>query len=297
MRRFLPPLHALRAFESAGRLGRMTLAAAELNVTPGAVSRQVRQLELSLDLPLFTGSKNKPTLTDAGAQLLPEISSVFDRIDAALRAVKDKDAGVVDVGCFSSFTLKWLIPRLYHFRQMHPALDIRLSATDDAVQPRRYDVVIGTAQKHELLPPENGQWLLFSEQLGPVLSPLLAAQMVTLVKDGRWNSAAVLLQTRTRQNAWRMWSEASGVHVPDTWAQILEHYYFTLEAAIGGLGVCMAPWHLVMDDVRTGRLEAPLGFLPSGYHYVATQSDHRNVHARQFCQWLMQQVESMPKPF
>ena len=84
MKRRLPPLNALRAFEAAARLGRMTAAAEELSVTPGAISRQVRQLEQALGVGLFEGAKNKPQLTAAGASLWPALSAALDRISYVL---------------------------------------------------------------------------------------------------------------------------------------------------------------------------------------------------------------------
>ena len=113
MKRRLPPLNALRAFEAAGRLGRMTAAADELAVTPGAISRQVRQLEDALGVALFEGTKHSPALTDAGRLLLPAISVALDQIETAVRAVADEPGSTLDVSCFSTFTMRWLIPRLY----------------------------------------------------------------------------------------------------------------------------------------------------------------------------------------
>lgn len=120
MRRSLPPLHALRAFEAAARLGRMTAAAQELSVTPGAISRQVRQLEDALGVALFEGPKHQPRLTEAGAQLRPALSQAFDTLAQAVDAVRPSASGPVDVACFHSFMLKWLIPRLPDFHRQHP---------------------------------------------------------------------------------------------------------------------------------------------------------------------------------
>src|ERR1041384_5845807 len=98
-RRRLPSLNALLAFESAGRLGRMTLAGHELGVTHGAVSRQVAHLEEGLGAALFEGPKNRPALTPAGRALLAELTAGFDRIEAGVRAVAAERAGALDVSC------------------------------------------------------------------------------------------------------------------------------------------------------------------------------------------------------
>jgi DNA-binding transcriptional LysR family regulator len=295
MTRRLPPLNALRAFEAAARLGRMTAAAEELSVTPGAISRQVRQLEQALGVPLFEGAKNKPQLTAAGASLRPALSAALDQMEAAVREVRSSEAGTLDVSCFSTFTVKWLIPRLYGFNALHPDIEIRLSAAERAgVDRDRYDLVI-TAQDH--MSDESAALLpLFAERLGPVLAPALAAGMDLRSPQGL--ASQPLLHTKTRPNAWQMWCESTGRALPARAGPAFEHYYFTLEAAVGGLGICIAPWHLVIDDIRAGRLVAPLGFQESGYQYVAKRRlDSPDRKLDKFCAWLAAQARDTPLPW
>lgn len=289
MQRRLPPLNALRAFEAAARLGRMGAAADELSVTPGAISRQVQLLERSLNLRLFEGSKNKPQLTPAGQALLPAFSAALDGIDAAVRAVRDAASGSLDVSCFSTFTVKWLIPRLFDFTARYPGIAVRLRAAGPSTDAA-CDVVItvlDTAHSATALP-------LFPEHLGPVLAPALAARIgVHTASDLAQHS---LLQSKTRLNAWQMWADASACALPALTGPVFEHYYFTLEAAVAGLGVCVAPWHLVADDVRAGRLLAPLGFCASGHQYVAKRREQRNTACDLFCAWLQTQAAASPVP-
>ncbi|KAA0079554.1 LysR substrate-binding domain-containing protein [Trinickia soli] len=294
MKRHLPSLNALRAFEAAARLGRMTAAADELAVTPGAISRQVLQLELQLGVRLFEGPKSRPELTSAAKTLLPALSAALDQIEAAVREVSDEDHGTLDVSCFSTFTVKWLIPRLYHFNALYPDIEIKLSATERPadIDRERYDLVIAVddstdADHVEVLP-------LFPEWLGPVLAPSLAAR----IKLRRPTDVAgkPLLHTRTRSNAWQMWSKSINTALPPQPGPEFEHYYFTLEAAIGGLGVCVAPWHLVIDDIRDGRLVAPFGFQDSGYRYVAKRLRKPNRKLDKFCAWLHLQAQEAPSP-
>ena len=291
MKRRLPSLNALRAFEAAARLGRMTAAADELSVTPGAISRQVRQLETSLGLSLFEGSKNKPLLTQHGSALLSGLSAAFDQMESTLRAVTEQAQGTLDVCCLGSFSMRWLIPRLYRFNALHPGIEVRLSTSKPQTQSsdERYDVVIDVQEQAVQAPSRE----LFAEYLGPVLAPALAA---TLALDSVEDLAGLaLLRTKTRRNAWAMWCASVGVPTLEATGAEFEHYYFSLEAALGGLGVCVTPWHLVADEVRAGRLLAPFGFQRSGYRYVV-RSRPRHQHAESFCQWLMQQVEQMPLP-
>ncbi len=301
MKQHLRHMNALRAFEAAGRLGRMTLAATELHVTPGAVSRQVRQLEEALGTVLFEGPKNRPTLTAAGKQLQPALSAAFLQIEHAVDAVRYPQDTTLDVSCLGTFTMRWLIPRLYDFHERRPGIHVRLNATDQsaALPAPRSDVAIGVTGGEKAggkvgARANDAEVFLFDELLGPVLAPALARQWHIGAPADLANRA--ILQTRTRPNAWGMWCASVGAAVQAVPGTEFEHYYFTLEAAIGGLGLCIAPWHLVMDDVRAGRLVAPLGFQASGYRYVAWRSGAREAPARQFCDWLQGQALAMPQP-
>ncbi|MES2583151.1 MAG: LysR substrate-binding domain-containing protein [Pseudomonadota bacterium] len=298
MKRRLPPLNALRAFEAAARLGRMTAAADELSVTPGAISRQVQLLEDSLGQRLFEGSKNNPQLTQAGQTLLPALSSALDTMEAAVRAVSDSTTGTLDVACYSTFTVKWLIPRLFDFNARYPDIEVRLltSGPLDDLERARCDlsITVEDGTQEPVRDAADNSLALFPERLGPVLAPALASRLplhapVDLARH-------TLLQSKTRLNAWAMWATAQGCAAPPATGTVYEHYYFTLQAAVAGLGVCVAPWHLVADDVEAGRLVAPLGFCDSGYRYVAKRRAQRSQKLDLFCAWLLAQAREAPLP-
>jgi DNA-binding transcriptional LysR family regulator len=287
-------MNALRAFEAAARLGRMTAAADELSVTPGAISRQVGQLETSIGTNLFEGSRHNPQLTPAGTALMQSLSAAFDEIEAAVRAVSENDSGVIDVACYSTFTVKWLLPRLYEFNAVFPDIEVRLSTTERTpdIRRERYDLIITVDAEV----PATGvvTMPLFTEQLGPVLTPSLAATL--RLRKPKDLAGKPLLHTRTRRNMWQMWCDAAGCALPAQRGPEYEHLYFALEAAVGGLGICVAPWHLVIDDIRAGRLVAPFGFVESGYRYVAVRRRAANRRLDRFNAWLTEQARDMPQP-
>ena len=101
-----------------------------------------------------------------------------------------------------------------------------------------------------------------------------------------------VLHTRTRLRAWGDWLARSGVAVDGGSRVEYEHFYFMLEAASAGLGVCVAPWPYVTDDIRFGRLTAPLGFLESGHEYVALRRARRNRKSVLFCEWLQKEAQA-----
>jgi DNA-binding transcriptional LysR family regulator len=284
------PLIALRAFEAAGRLGTMTAAAEELCVTPGAVSRQVRQLEEFLSVKLFTGSKNKPVLTQKGVVLLPILSSALSQMLAGINSIKSKTHNVVDVSCLNTFAMRWLIPRLYCFNDIHPTIEVRLSTTSlDNIPTTNHDVIIGIQSLNEAV-IENETIVLFEEKLGPVMAASMANQhSIATPKD---LAHLAILQTRTRPNAWSTWCHSIGESVTIKPGTTFEHYYFTLEAALSGLGICIAPEHLVMDDIKSQRLLAPLGFIESSYAYTVNMPPSSHQGANQFVAWLREQSYS-----
>lgn len=280
MARKLPSLNALKAFEAAGRHGRMTAAADELNVTHSAVSRQVQHLEELLGVALFEGPKNRLVLTDAGKTLLAGLVSAFDQIDASVRSVADSEDGPLDVSCPGTFTMRWLIPRLYRFQADHPNIDVRLTASSKPVDFGRdgFDVAIRVGAA----PWPNGADVipLFPEQTGPVLSPSIAESAA------RQFAGIPALHTRTRLRAWGDWLSRSGMEVQTNARVEYEHFYFMLEAASAGLGVCVAPWPYVTSDVDYGRLVAPFGFVESGQDYVALRRARKSRKSSLFCEWL-----------
>ncbi|MDD0812907.1 LysR substrate-binding domain-containing protein [Curvibacter sp. RS43] len=287
MKRQLPPLNALRAFEAAARLGRMSAAALELSVTPGAISRQVQQLERSLNVKLFEGSKNKPLLTPAAQTLLSALSPALDQMEAAVKAISNANSGVLDVACFSTFMVKWLIPRLFDFNALHSDIEIRLQTTQRADDPdqERMDLVIAVQELASSMPNAVP---LFPEHLGPVLAPALADRLA--LKTPLDLPGKTLLQSKGRLDAWAMWASAMGCATPLGPGATFDHYYFALEGAVSGLGIALAPWHLVADDILAGRLVAPFGFCSSGLHYVAKCRQQRNLRLDLFCDWLQAQA-------
>lgn len=286
MARRIPSLNALRAFEAAGRHGRMTLAADELNVTHSAISRQIQHLEEILGVPLFEGPKNRMRLTEAGSTLLSGLGAAFDQIDISVRAVADTEDGPLDVSCPGTFTMRWLIPRLYRFQAEYPGIDVRLTASSRPVDFSRdgFDVAIRVGAAPW---PDGADVIpLFPEQTGLVLSPSLDDALSTRF------GGVPLLHTRTRLRAWGDWLSRSGMTIEGGARVEYEHFYFMLEAAGAGLGVCVAPWPYVTDDIRNGRLVAPLGFLDSGHEYVALRRARRNRKSTLFCEWLRGEAEA-----
>jgi LysR family glycine cleavage system transcriptional activator len=284
------PLNALRAFEAAARLGRVSAAADELGVTHGAVSRQVRQLEQYLDVELFEGSRRRPVVTLAGTRLADRLTALFGRLDDTLIDVVDQRHGPLDVACYSTFAVRWLIPRLHRFQKANQNIDVRLTTSEDRIATGRvrHDMlIVALDPKSDLA---EGDIQLFEEVLGPVVAPKLVSARRKTTLAGL--ADLTLLETRTRRNAWPIWAKAQSQVRPERPSRTAEfdHYSLAIEAASSGLGVCIVPLHLVADEVRSGRLVAPLGFSESGYRYVMRARTPTSDKVERFLTWIRAEI-------
>lgn len=255
MRR-LPSLNGLRAFEAAARHRSFTAAAAELHVSQAAVSRMVKLLEDRLGFALFDRRANALVLTERGRALQPALTEAFDGIARRVEQVSAMRAGpVLTVGMGATVAVRWLIPRLSGFHIAHPEIEVRI-ATGGAGAPMNDDwtcaVLLG-----------DGQWpgyeaeRLFSSSLEPVCAPRLAA---ALCKPADL-AGATLLHVSHWGEDWPRWLDAAGVADPmlasGTRGLSFGSYAMTLQAAIDGVGVALAPRLYSADDIAAGRLAAP----------------------------------------
>ncbi|OHC28260.1 MAG: LysR family transcriptional regulator [Pseudomonadales bacterium RIFCSPHIGHO2_02_FULL_60_43] len=290
----LPPLNALRAFEAAARLNSVSQAANELNVTHGAISRQVRSLEEHLGVALFSKEGRGLKLTDAGIRLRDVSAELFNRLRSTCAELQQGQADAPFVlACPGSLLARWFIPRLDRLNRELPELRLQLSASEGELDPRRSGVDATLWFAEPPWPADMQVFELAAERIGPVLSPRYA-QFAALHQA----AAAVLLgepllHTSSRPQAWPSWAASNGL---DSSAlklgQGFEHLYYLLEAAAAGLGVAIAPQQLVADDLTAGRLVAPWGFVETSARlalWVPIRS--RDNRAERLAQWLRKELE------
>ncbi|USQ94728.1 LysR substrate-binding domain-containing protein [Caulobacter sp. RL271] len=297
-RRHLPSLNALRAFEAFGRHGRMTLAADELCVTHGAVSRQIRQLEEHLGVALTEGPRSRLRMTEAGLKLAQALSPAFDQIEAAVPRPVQAGPRPLVVSCLPTFAMKWLIPRLPNFQAAYPDIPVRVAESngpfdfkDDGI-----DLAIRMRRAGEPDYSDSIAAPFLRHFHGPVMAPELAA-----AGPATFDRICGLprLLTRTYAQSWSDWVQDSGAESlpPAVSEQEFDHYFYMLEAAAAGLGVAVGPWAFVQRDLASGRLVAPLGFALGQTLIVAlTPRDGATKAAVLFRDWLLQEGASTPHP-
>ncbi|WP_321816423.1 MULTISPECIES: transcriptional regulator GcvA [unclassified Paraburkholderia] len=289
MKPILPPLNALRAFEAAGRLGSFKEAAAELHVTPGAVSQQVRVLEEWLGAALFERHNRHVALTPAAQVYLEEIGPLFEQLSlaSARYGVPRAVSRTLSVSALATFTLRWLVPRLARFRAEYPEVEVKVDTSNGPLESleARYDVIIRGGP--DTFYGYSARPFLSDERL-PVCSPALLERVPLQSPDDLRQHT--LLHASSLPRLWPDWLARARVPALKPAAALtFDHFYLTLQAAIDGIGIAMGPTALVSDDLAAGRLVAPFSGprLPSR-SYCAYVPDEKADDERVgvFCAWL-----------
>jgi LysR family glycine cleavage system transcriptional activator len=294
MTRRLPPLNAVRAFEAAGRHVSFTKAAVELNVTHGAVSRQVALLESWLGTPLFRRTASQLVLTDAGRSYLGETTAVMDRLAVASMHLLDQAAPTsLTINAPPTFTMRWLIARMSGFQRKRPDVEVRLTTSLAPInfQEHAYDIAIRGA--HE---PLQGcvSTPFMTELIVPVChSDLLESGRLRAPQD---LSGQTLINYVTEPYAWDDWLAAAGVPELKPLGQLkFEQMYFALQAAAEGLGIVLVPLFLAIDDILAGRLCTPFGTLAAMHRRYFAYADHGNPVIDSFYEWLLHEGRDTEK--
>jgi LysR family glycine cleavage system transcriptional activator len=303
----LPPLNALRAFEAAARLLSLKKAAAELNVTPAAISHQVKLLEDFAGRPLLVRKPRAIELTNVARAALPRLSAGFDQLADAARLLRESGPeSTLTVSVAPSFATCWLMPRLHRYLSAEPGVDVRITARTrqstsvGAQSQREADTWLADADVAVLL--SNGQFPGYHvEQLVPLsVTPLASPRLLagraltppdlrefTLIHDD-------IGKLFDGHDFWDLWLEAvsaaklrlrHGVH--------FSHTVLALEAAVEGVGIVATLPELARPQLDDGRLVAPFErrvALPYGYFLVAREETLARPSVQTFLAWLREQA-------
>lgn len=290
----LPPLNTLVPFEATVRLGSVTKAAAELRVTHGAVSRQLQSLERAIGSDLFQRRGRSLVPTDTARELNRQVVDALGLLASAVRQARPAaERGPLVLSCEPTLMMRWLLPRLPALTAAHPDIDLHLAAGGGPIDLRRAGIDVAIRRNDFDLDTPLQVSPMFAEWVGPVCTPETASE----VKDAGHPGYAPRLVSATRPAAWDTWAHLTGTALPVAPTQVFEHFYVSLEAATAGLGVAIGPYALVKNDIDSGRLVAPLGFVPDGTQYVLLSEPNSKdsriaaVHA-----WLAEQEPTSVPP-
>jgi LysR family transcriptional regulator, glycine cleavage system transcriptional activator len=305
----LPPLNALKAFEAAARHLSVKKAAAELSVTPAAVSHQVRALEEYLGVELFHRYNRAIELTDAARACLPKLSEGFDCLAKAVDVVRSqKSTGMLTVSAAPSFAARWLMPRLHRFFEAHPEVDVRLSARIRHVSERGKGTVSELATLDDWLADSDIAILygrgdypdlrvdkLLSLTVTPICSPRLVTgpNPLTRPEDLRHH---MLLHDDTGdlydgESFWDVWLKATGMNSGEMRrGPHFSHAVLAFEAAMDGVGVVASIPVLAAAELHAARLVTPFSMrvpLVSAYYVVSNHAAATRPAVAAFREWLL----------
>jgi len=306
----LPPLNSLKAFEAAARHLSVKKAAAELNVTPAAVSHQVRALEEYLGVQLFHRYNRAVELTEAARTCLPKLQEGFECLAKAVELLRaQKGTGVLTVSAAPSFAARWLMPRLHRFFTAHPEVDVRVSARMRQVTEREGRGTVAERATIDVWLEDSDVAVLYGRgdypghrvdklldlTVTPICSPKLitGANALTRPEDLRH---FMLLHDDTGdlydgESFWHLWLEAAGVSGVDVHrGPHFSHAVLAFEAAVEGLGVVATMPVLAATDLHAARLVTPFSLrvpLVSAYYVVSNPSTAARPAVAAFRDWLL----------
>jgi len=289
----LPPLNAVRAFEAVARRLSITIAATELHVTPGAVSRQIRTLEDALGIQLLVRGHRQITLTRAGEDYYRAVTKAMDGLrEATVRLTRRTRRTQLKVRAYTTFAMRWLIPRLSSFHAANAGIEVLLTASLDEVDFRREDI-------DGAIRLGDGKWSganayrLVPNILLPVCSPALAKQ----VRKPADLQRQVLLHSIARPEDWGFWLASTGADklVDARSGMTYQSSAMAYMAALEGQGFAIAQRFLVEDDLTSGKLVAPFRQavdMGDFTYYLLTPADRaESTSMATFRAWLLAQFQ------
>ncbi|WBS05187.1 LysR substrate-binding domain-containing protein [Pseudoduganella sp. SL102] len=293
----MPPLNSLVAFEAAARHLSFTVAATELNVTQGAISRQVRLLEDYLGTPLFERTTRRIVLSSKGEQYYRDIHDVLTRLARATGAVRQWQ-GTQQLTVFTSTALAsmWLLPRVAEFQRQNDEIELRIIANDQVKDFSRLDcdlAVFYSGQQPEGIHATP----LFAEEVFPVCSPEYLAKHPGLAEPEQLRDCTWLWLEDPQSGwiGWPEWYRRIGHQPVEPRRRVnINSYAMLIQSAVAGQGVALAWANLVDRHLETGALVRPIdaALRTSGMFYLLEPEDRGawRHSVRRFRTWLLEQV-------
>ncbi|MDH0737110.1 LysR substrate-binding domain-containing protein [Achromobacter spanius] len=284
----LPPIANLQAFEAVARRRSFALAAAELHLTPSAISHQISKLEAQLDIRLFERSAHGVRLSPAGEHYLMHVGAALNAIATATDDLQHGIRNSLYVHSAPSIASLWLMPRLQHFAQAHPDISLNLSAahtpSDFALGQADIDIRYGIPQWGDLMVEP-----LFEESIVPLASPaFITAHKLKRVEQ---LLEVPLIQSNVSVVQWSDWFvRFTKVKAPDRFSLRFDRAQMSLDAATQGLGVALESAMNAGGHLADGKLKAPFGMEKSiriKAHFAVYPERHaRRPAVEAFLSWL-----------
>jgi LysR family glycine cleavage system transcriptional activator len=290
------PLNALRTFEAVASRLSFAKGAEALNVSPAAVSSQIRALEQRLNQPLFYRHGRQITLTETGRKLLPGVQRGLAELRQAVQVVsQDRSEGVLNVSMMPTFLQKWLMPRLTEFYNVQPQIDLRINADNTQVNFDHSDF-------HAAIRFGTGKWpgvkagKMLDDWILPVCSPRLLREVGPLKSVAELQEHDLLF---VESEVWDAWFRVLGESGRESRWPLLNDSLSILMAAEQGQGIALSRWSLVARDIAAGRLVRPIDTVVRtdwSYYFVAPPHYYDLPKVAAFRDWIMAHCERFERP-
>lgn len=302
MRRRLPPLNSLRAFEVVSRHESFRAAAEELHVTAAAVSQQVKALETHLGRKLLRRRSGGYSLTPDALAGLPHLRNGFEQLSSAVESMTSGGQRVLTISAVPSLAAEWLVPRLHRFRKQHPALDVLLHASEDLVDFEHSRVDLGIRYGMGSYPGLVSE-RLFVDEIFPVYSPRMLKGRALLKQPGDLRGQPLIHTDWTPDRGywpgWTDWVRAAGLTGIDVTKGLRSSDgALVIQAAISGQGVALGSKALVQEHLASGRLIRPFKLslvTDFAYYVVCAKSRADEPDLRTIRSWLLAESQRTPR--
>ncbi|QCI64541.1 LysR family transcriptional regulator [Phreatobacter stygius] len=298
-RRLIPDIRTLQAFECAARHLSFTQAAAELNLTQSAVSRQIRDLEAQLGVTLFERVRRRVVLSGSGQALLVDVRRLLRQTEETMaRAMAaGRSTSTLNIATLPTFASRWLMPRLPAYLRDNPGTVLNLTSRSAPFNfhDEPFDLAI-----HHGQPIWAGATCryLCDEWIVPVASPQVLAHHP--VDTPAALASASLLHLATRPGLWAAWFQANGGEIEAAYrGHRFDQFAMIIEAAVAGLGVALLPRYLIEHELRSGDLQVVFDRpfeTDSSYYLVVPEDGLHNPLTQAFCTWISAQVSPRRQP-
>jgi LysR family transcriptional regulator, glycine cleavage system transcriptional activator len=286
------PVAQLRVFEAAGRRNSLQAAAAELNLTPSAVSHAIRKMEQALGVVLFERSGRNLFLSAEGEALMRHVGPAFAELRRGIELVSTRGPQLLRLHSAPSFATQWLAPRLAQFLAECPDIEVRLAAGTDYAQfasEDEYDadIIYGLPRQSELAVVPLGE---------ETVTPLCTPEIANSIKSPADLLEQKLIQSDNKQVRWPAWFALNALAAPPPRGFRFDRSFLAIAVAADGLGIALESTRLAEREIASSRLVAPLldrsqSIRYVGHHLVSPKGHHQRRPLRMFTQWLTRELK------
>jgi len=288
----LPALNALKAFESAARYSSFTKAAQELNITQGAISKQIKILEDNLKFPLFKRVHQGLVLTKKAEEYYKNIHPAFESIKVATHLIRGKvnHEKILNVNILPSLSTHWLIPQLASFKEKHPDITLNIIGGNNNVDFSKInaDIIIRSGNK-KFLGLENIKFM--DEEMLMIANPNLAKK----IKNTEDIARSIIINHSSRPHVLKEWMNSVGLTDEKIKYLSFEHFFIIIEAAKKGLGVGFVPSFLLDDLIKNDELRHILSIkykTDFSYYILYQKKNRKSEMIEVFCRWIKGKVKA-----